>query len=350
MRVLVAGDYKMFKKPVNPGMGTFATEITQRLKNYVDVDYFTYKNTLQNTALKIFGKGYISNNKYDIIHDLSGTSYLNIKKIHRYKFITTVHDFHIAMFSYRLTTNQQKFNFKHFIWLNLVKKALLNNINNADDVIVVSSLLKELAIDLFDIEAEKLHIVNHGVSTDLKPLYNKKDKFIIGTLSELTPRKNPIMLINAFNIFTEMLDRSEQKDVWLNLYGNYTKETEKFLKKSIRKLKNVKFRGVVKQSKKPEIYNSFNVFAFPSIEEGFGMPILEAEACGIPVVLNSNGMIPKEVKKYCYGAHSSEEMADIFYNFYTGRYNKNKILNNIKYAQSFTWERAASKLYEIYKS
>ena len=91
MRVLVAGDYKMFKKPVNPGMGTFATEITQRLKNYVDVDYFTYKNTLQNTALKIFGKGYISNNKYDIIHDLSGTSYLNIKKIHRYKFITTVH-------------------------------------------------------------------------------------------------------------------------------------------------------------------------------------------------------------------------------------------------------------------
>ena len=54
MRVLVTGDHKMFEKPVNPGMGTFATELTQSLKNYVEIDYFTYKNTLQNTALKIY--------------------------------------------------------------------------------------------------------------------------------------------------------------------------------------------------------------------------------------------------------------------------------------------------------
>ena len=94
---------------------------------------------------------------------------------------------------------------------------------------------------------------------------------------------------------------------------------------------------------------SFNAFVFPSLHEGFGFPILEAQSRGLPVVIYKYGKIPKEVKKYCFEAEDDEHMAQIIENLKENGYNKRKKEKATEYARSFTWEKCAIETMKVYK-
>ena len=97
------------------------------------------------------------------------------------------------------------------------------------------------------------------------------------------------------------------------------------------------------------IYDSFNVFVFPSLYEGFGLPILEAQSRGLPVIIYKYGKIPKEVRKYCFEAESPEHMAQIIENIKENGYNEKLRKKATEYARSFTWEKCARETLEVYK-
>lgn len=93
-------------------------------------------------------------------------------------------------------------------------------------------------------------------------------------------------------------------------------------------------------------------FVFPSIYEGFGMPPLEAMACGVPVLSSGEASLP-EVTGDCAlicDAYSEESIAEGLYNLYTDE-NMRKDLSRrgLKRAKNFTWEKSAETLYQIYK-
>ena len=83
------------------------------------------------------------------------------------------------------------------------------------------------------------------------------------------------------------------------------------------------------------------MFVFPSIYESFGLPILEAQSRGLPVIIYKYGKIPKEVRKYCFEAESPEHMAQIIENLKENGYNEKLGKKATEYARSFTWERCA---------
>jgi glycosyltransferase involved in cell wall biosynthesis len=96
------------------------------------------------------------------------------------------------------------------------------------------------------------------------------------------------------------------------------------------------------------IYDSFDAFIFPSYHEGEGLPILEAQSRGLPVIIYKNGKIPKEVRKYCFEAESPEHMAQIIENIKENGYNEKLRKKATAYARSFTWEKTARETLKVY--
>ena len=113
--------------------------------------------------------------------------------------------------------------------------------------------------------------------------------------------------------------------------------------------KRIKFLGFAPEDKLVSIYDSFDAFVFPSYYEGFGIPIIEAQSRGLPVIIYKYGKIPKEVRKYCFEAESPEHMAQIIENIKENGYNEKLRKKAIVYARSFTWKKTAKATLEVYK-
>ena len=114
-------------------------------------------------------------------------------------------------------------------------------------------------------------------------------------------------------------------------------------------LDNVDINGYLKEDSKLKTYDGFDAFAFPSLYEGLGHPILEAQSRGIPVIIYKYGKIPKEVRKYCIEAESSEHMVQIIENIKENGYNEKLRKKATEYARSFTWERCARETLGVYQ-
>ena len=79
------------------------------------------------------------------------------------------------------------------------------------------------------------------------------------------------------------------------------------------------------------------------------MPIIEAQARGLPVIIYKNGQISKEVRKYCFDAESPEHMAQLIENFKENGYNEKLKKKATEYARSFTWEKCARETLGVYE-
>ena len=93
-------------------------------------------------------------------------------------------------------------------------------------------------------------------------------------------------------------------------------------------------------------------FVFPSIYEGFGMPPLEAMACGVPVLVSDAASLP-EVTGDCgviCDAYSEENIADGLYKLYTDTALRADLsIRGRKRAEGFSWDKSAEILYKVYK-
>ena len=279
----------------------------------------------------------------DIIHDLDGASMFSLSKELGRKFVFTVHNFN-AFMDRNILSMKGSDDIRGNIWLRIVQHSTKYKIERAAAIIAVSSNVKQFMVDFSGADKDKIFVVNHGVSPGFKPIPTKHDKFVVGTLSNLSPGKNPMFLVNAFITFKGMLSKKEQEGVELQLHGGPLIMSTALKAIDIAKAHgSIRLMGPVKQEKKVEMYNSFDVFAFPSFAETFGIPIIEAQACGLPVIINGNGIIPEETGKHCLRAYTSEEMADLFYGLDTKGYDKASARFSTEYAQGFTWDKAAKR-------
>lgn len=184
--------------------------------------------------------------------------------------------------------------------VRLEKMFLPAALKRAKHLISISDFTKQEAIDLFNINSNKITTTRLGVNSNFKPLnltaqnlsrlkntYNLPDKFIL-YLGTLEPRKNLPMLISAFKSI-----QSQHPQIKLVLAGNLgwqNKNTKEMLNENIITI------GYVKDEDRPALYNMAEVFVFPSLYEGFGMPPLEAMACGTPTIVSNAASLPEVVQ------------------------------------------------------
>lgn len=131
-------------------------------------------------------------------------------------------------------------------------------------------------LETYSPDTEQEFLKEHNIDT------NKK---IIGTLCMLREYKNIDLALEALQ---------DTKDEYLYLIGGNGPRKELLKKKAEKYNVNAKFLGFIEEEDLPSYYASLDLFLFPSLWEGFGVPILESMACGTPAIaLNQKG--PKEI-------------------------------------------------------
>jgi glycosyltransferase involved in cell wall biosynthesis len=114
--------------------------------------------------------------------------------------------------------------------------------------------------------------------------------------------------------------------------------------------RDVEFRGFVAEDALVETYNSFDVFVLPSEWEGFGLPVLEAQRCGVPVVIREETHIPCEVSKCCLKARSEEDMVDKMHQLLTDSSLRSTVVQEgMEYSRQFTWEKTVQDTLAVYE-
>jgi glycosyltransferase involved in cell wall biosynthesis len=172
----------------------------------------------------------------------------------------------------------------------------------ARTVIAVSGATKDDLVRTLHVPAEKIAVVHHGVRADL---HRPPETAIAATLARLTiprpyilflgtvqPRKNLQRLIRAFGrVVAAGLPHA------LAIAGRLGWLTEPIQAEVAGQglTERVHFTGYVPDNDLPVLYAGADLFAFPSLYEGFGMPALEAMACGVPVVASNTTSLPEIV-------------------------------------------------------
>jgi glycosyltransferase involved in cell wall biosynthesis len=197
------------------------------------------------------------------------------------KRIITVHDLSFLRYPQFLTLKSR-------IWHNtLLSKKI---IQDADKIIAVSENTKCDLIELLDVDENKIRVIYEGVDSKFKPIDNRAElervrrkyklpaRFVlyIGTLE---PRKNIGGIIEAYN----KLDTDHSLVIG---GGNGWKSKE--IMKLVKKSDKIKLIGYVGEDDKRGLYSLASLFVYPSYYEGFGLPVIEAMACGTPVIAGSN--------------------------------------------------------------
>jgi len=279
-------------------------------------------------------------NGFDIVHIPNGF-FITHNIPQNVKYVTTIHDINPIP----VKTKNLKYNLKSKLWRYIaLKRGIKFNLDIADAILVNSTQTRNEVLAL-GVRKDIVHVVNLGVDkrfTSLKSnnVFTNK-KFSVGYIGSFATNKNINFLISAFTLI-------RNQNIELNLWGAKTYDYENLVKQ-VGNSKAIKFRGYAPEDKIVEIYDSFDAFVFPSLYEGFGLPILEAQTRGLPVIIYKYGKIPKEVRKYCFEAESPEHMAQIIKQLKENGYNKKERKKAMEYARSFTWEKTARETLKVYK-
>ncbi len=167
----------------------------------------------------------------------------------------------------------------------LLKKLLKYSFKNSENLFSTSNIIDDHIKNEFNCRTT---IIPFGVDTNLfKPIKAMKGKPIkIGIIKSLEPYNGIEYLIDAFNI----LMKKKILDVELKILGEGS--NAKKLKKYVNNLglnDHVIFEGQIKHTDIVPYYNELSIFACPSLRESFGVSVLEASACGLPVIANNIG-------------------------------------------------------------
>ena len=227
----------------------------------------------------------------------------------------------------------------------------------ADAIVTISDFSKKEIMELYGIPEEKIFVAHCGVDRDfycpakteeerLSDLKTVKDlkgegRYIlyVGTLE---PRKNIVNLVAAFDI---LKDREGFEDVKLVLAGGLGWQPEVTLK-AIENSGNrdqIIMTGYISQDQKRALYRCADLFCFPSIYEGFGMPVTEAMACGTKVVIGDSSSLPEASCGLAPKVEINDEagFALEFEEILSGKKEMPSEEKLIDAVSRFTWDKAA---------
>ena len=112
----------------------------------------------------------------------------------------------------------------------------------------------------------------------------------------------------------------------------------------------MEFRGFIPDEKIVETYNSFDIFVFPSKHEGFGIPIIEAHRCGLPVVILQDAKIPEEVKECTVRCSDQKDMIEkIYYLLADQKMLKKTVASLENYSKKFNWNNCCKETIKVYE-
>ncbi|KYH34949.1 mannosylfructose-phosphate synthase [Clostridium tepidiprofundi DSM 19306] len=246
-------------------------------------------------------------------------------------------------------------------YLEIFKKEMSKIIPLCDGIITVSNYSKEDISKEFNFPKEKIFVTYLASEEIYKPLNIALSKKIIKKyhgISEdyilyiggFSPRKNILGLLDAFNI----LKHKYKSQIKLIIAGKKGKSYYIY-KKRVEKLhleNDVIFTGFIPMKHIPYLYNASKLFVYPSFYEGFGLPPLEAMACGIPVIASNTTSIPEILKDsalYIDPYNIDDMYKKIYRALVDNKLRSELIKKGFKRVSELSWKKTAVETLNAYK-
>ena len=232
------------------------------------------------------------------------------------------------------------------------------SVRRADHVITISEATRQDLIDLYHTPPEKITALYPGVAAEFQPItdparlaqvrqtYGLGERPFVLSVSTIQPRKNYGRLVQAFAQidppFTLVIAGSKG---WH--YDEIFAEVSR-----LGLAGRVIFPGFVAEADLPALYSAASLFAYPSLYEGFGLPLLEAMACGTPVVASNRSSLPETVGQagLLVDPYNVEALAAAMQQILADPSLRQHLIQaGQAQAQKFTWSDMGEKLVALYR-
>ena len=231
-------------------------------------------------------------------------------------------------------------------------------INKAKHVVTVSEFSKQDIVQQYKIAPEKISIVSNAAREIFVPITytekeNIKTQYANGNeyflfIGGIHPRKNLMHLLKAFSVFK----KRQQSNMKILIVGRLAWQYDTL----IEQLKTYKYRddiellNYLQDDKLAKILAAAYALIYPSFFEGFGVPIIEAMQCGVPVIASNTSSMPEVGGNAALYASPTDvnELAELMMQLYKNETMRNQMIQ-LGFTQSakFSWDESAKKLWQI---
>ena len=234
-------------------------------------------------------------------------------------------------------------------------------VKKSEKIVTVSHFEKNRIAEFFGMKDDKrLTAIYNGVSTHFKPVtdeaelkrvkekYHLPDHFFF-FLGNTDPKKNTIGTLKAFSDFLKQ-SKSDYKLVMLDYDLN---ELEKLVIEIGDKdlIDNIVLTGYVINTDLPAIYSLCTIFLYPSLRESFGIPMLEAMGCGVPVITSNTSSMPEVAGNAAHiiNPYNPEEITQAIIKILEDKgYYESLCKKGIERNKLFSWENMAEQALILY--
>jgi glycosyltransferase involved in cell wall biosynthesis len=365
-------DARMFGTAQAAGIGQYAEELVRHLvKNDPVNQYHVFVTGEAGSAFPIYASnltktvvpyphytyseqflypGILQKTKLDLVH------YTNFNSpifFHRIPSVVTIHDLTLWFFPGR----RQIGPLKQLLYRVVIKRAC----QNARHIIAITEATKQDIVRLLKIDPNKITVVYEAASDRYRPtslssnLDQLKRKFSITKpyflyVGQWRAHKNVIRLIRAFATVRRRYQLDYQLVLASKIDSAYPQVQSTIKELGLRD--DVILTGYVADSELPYLYGGADCFVFPSLYEGFGLPPIEAMACGTPVVSSNTSCMPEvlgEAARY-FDPLDVEEMAKVMAEVGKSYSLKRELkAKGLQQAKLYSFDRMAKETLAVYR-
>lgn len=235
------------------------------------------------------------------------------------------------------------------------------SIRRADRIITPTHIGKEQVLDYFGLPEEKVEVIHFGFNEfflepcapedidRVKQRHGITGDYIL-TAGDLHPRKNLVRTIEAFN----WLKETQKVPHSLVLVGKDSWQAEQVHREAsaCSASDSIIFTGYVPLEELRALYQGATVFAFPSLDEGFGLPVHEAMASRVPVIVSDRGALPEVAGDAAVFVDplSVEDIACAVYRVLDSPTVREELIKKgLKQIKAFSWEQSCRKTMRLYQ-
>lgn len=247
---------------------------------------------------------------------------------------------------------------------SLYMKRLIN-VQNADFIFAISESTRQDCIKHLSISPDKIINISGGVSPFFTPIlanehqawlqlfankFSINKKFVLYTGGE-DWRKNIEGLVKAFAKLPKNLQETHQLVIACKVSEFFAQEITNLARK-LEMNQSLILTNYVTDEELRALYSICSLFVFPSFYEGFGLPLLEAIACGAPAIASDNSSLTEILgaREQLFNAYSTEEIVMAMQKILTNENLQRQLSENaLCQAKKFTWKSVAQKMSDVFK-